>query len=76
MNQNCVLIGGKVLHQKVSRLQQGIPKTSGTKLFTVAQGWLHRLENRFELKNIKSTREAEPAMKQMLLVPGRAEEVG
>ena len=67
MNQKCVLIGGKVLHQKALRLQQGIPKTSGTKPFTIAQGWLHRLKNRFGLKNIKIPGEAASSTKQMLL---------
>ena len=40
------------------RLQQGVPVTSDTALFTESKGWLHRFRNRFGLKNIEITGEA------------------
>lgn len=56
VNTKCVLINGNTLCLKVLSLHKDFnkraPETSDTKSFTASNGWLHRLNNRFELKNV------------------------
>ena len=66
INIKCVPTEGNMSRQKAQSLYEnlaskGSPKTSDTKPFTTYTRWLHRFKNRFGLKNIKITGEAESA---------------
>ena len=59
MNRKCGPTDSNLFLQKAlspyKDFSNGSPEIRDTKTFTTGKGWLHRLMNRFRLKNIKIT---------------------